>query len=149
MMTANGLAKLLEELGELAQVAAKRLAYFHTSEHPDGAGDLNERMQAEMGDVLAAIRFVREQFGLSLDAIADRSLQKYELFQKWHADQTNGGDCFHATPAAPSGVASHSDSRAAFIDECMRKGATPENAAIVADAIASHSDTDQPSEDKP
>lgn len=37
-MTANGLAKLLEELGELSQVAAKKLAYFHTDEHPDGAG---------------------------------------------------------------------------------------------------------------
>ena len=57
-MTANGLAKLLEELGELSQVAAKRLAYFHTSTHPDGAGDLNERMEAEMADVAAACAFV-------------------------------------------------------------------------------------------
>ncbi len=35
-MTANGLTKLLEELGELAQVAAKKQAYFHTDAHPDG-----------------------------------------------------------------------------------------------------------------
>lgn len=96
MMTANGLAKLLEELGELAQVAAKRLAYFHTSTHPDGAGDLNERMEAEIADVYAACGFVVQQFGLSDATINNRALSKLALFKKWHADQTNGGDCFHA-----------------------------------------------------
>jgi len=95
-MTANGLAKLLEELGELAQVAAKRLAYFHTAIHPDGAGDLNERMEAEMGDVLGAIGFVVERFALNADRIDLRALEKRRLFGKWHADPDNGRDCFHA-----------------------------------------------------
>ena len=107
-MTANGLAKLLEELGELAQVAAKRLAYFHTSTHPDGAGDLNDRMQKEMGDVSAACAFVVQQFGLDGEAIASRAALKLHLFQQWHADPNNGAECFHAIPhdrtCAPQGT---------------------------------------------
>lgn len=99
-MTANGLAKLLEELGELSQVAAKRLAYFHTSTHPDGAGDLNERMEAEMADVAAAMAFVQQQFGLNVQAIDSRAYAKLELFQQWHADADNGAECFHAAPPA-------------------------------------------------
>jgi len=95
-MTANGLAKLLEELGELSQVAAKRLAYFHTTTHPDGAGDLNERMEAEMGDVAAACAFVQQQFGLNDQAIERRAAIKLALFQEWHADPSNGAECFHA-----------------------------------------------------
>lgn len=95
-MTANGLAKLLEELGELAQVAAKRLAYFHTRDHPDGAGDLNERLQDEMGDVYAACGFVARQFGLDAGAIERRAWAKLATFERWHADADNGADCFHA-----------------------------------------------------
>lgn len=95
-MTANGLAKLLEELGELSQVAAKRLAYFHTTTHPDGAGDLNERMEQEMGDVLAACDFVAARFNLRRDAIQARKYSKRCLFEEWHADPDNGKDCFHA-----------------------------------------------------
>jgi NTP pyrophosphatase (non-canonical NTP hydrolase) len=104
-MTANGLAKLLEELGELSQVAAKRLAYFHTSTHPDGAGDLNERMRDEMGDVLGAIAFVGEQFGITPADVQQRAARKLKLFRQWHADPDNGRDCFHASlsPQAESG----------------------------------------------
>lgn len=97
-MTANGLAKLLEELGELAQVAAKKLAYFHTDKHPDGAGSLNERMESEMGDVAAAMAFVQQQFNLNGRAIENRACIKLALFQQWHADQSNGAECFHAKP---------------------------------------------------
>lgn len=99
-MTANGLAKLLEELGELSQVAAKKLAYFHTDEHPDGAGSLNERMEAEMGDVLAACAFVRQQFKLNDAAVANRYEVKLALFERWHADTTNGAEAYHSVPAA-------------------------------------------------
>ena len=98
-MTANGLAKLLEELGELAQVAAKKLAYFHTDEHPDSAGPLNERMEAEMADVAAAMAFVQQQFGLNGKAIENRACIKLALFQRWHADQSNGAEAFNAVPA--------------------------------------------------
>jgi NTP pyrophosphatase (non-canonical NTP hydrolase) len=123
-MTANGLAKLLEELGELAQVAAKRLAYFHTSAHPDGAGDLNERMQHEMGDVLAACDFVAARFGLDKDAIESRKFNKRCLFEKWHADPDNGKDCFHA------GQAGTLDTEAAMLERIAAAVPAPHDTAL-------------------
>jgi NTP pyrophosphatase (non-canonical NTP hydrolase) len=88
-MTANGLAKLIEECGELIQVAGKRLAYYHCSEHPDGAEPLPRRMESEMGDVYAAIMFVTKHHNLSMEAITARARQKLSLFEKWHADLSN------------------------------------------------------------
>ena len=99
-MTANGLAKLLEELGELAQVAAKKLAYFDTNDHPDGAGPLNERMEAEMADVAAAMAFVQQQFGLNGVAIENRAYIKLALYQQWHADTNNAAKAFHSAGGA-------------------------------------------------
>lgn len=95
-MTANGLAKLLEEGSELGQVAAKRLAYFTTTIHPDGAGDLNERMEEEMGDLIAACSLVQETFSLNVSAVERRARLKLELFRQWQADPNNGAESFHA-----------------------------------------------------
>ena len=94
-MTANGLAKLLEECGELSQAAAKKLAYFHTNEHPDGAGALDIRMQDEIADVIAACLFVADKFNLDVEAISDRRDRKLALFDQWHADRSNGAEAFH------------------------------------------------------
>ena len=99
-MTANGLAKLLEELGELSQVAAKKLAYFHTDNHPDGAGSLKKRMEAEMGDVMGAIDFVTLTMDLDGRAIARRACEKLNTFQRWHRDPDNGSEAFSAQPEA-------------------------------------------------
>lgn len=85
-MTAKGLAKLLEECGELSQVAAKKLAYYDTDEHPDGAGPLSVRMENEMADVMAAIEFVAVRFGLDWDRIVSRKEQKIIRFVNWDAD---------------------------------------------------------------
>lgn len=95
-MAANGLAKLLEELGELSQVCAKKLAYYHTDEHPDRAGSLRERMQEEIADVAAAMLFVELTFALDADAIGRRVYHKFSLFQQWHADDSNGATAFDA-----------------------------------------------------
>jgi ribA/ribD-fused uncharacterized protein len=103
-MTANGLAKLLEESSELGQVAAKRLAYFTTTVHPDGAGDLNERMEAEMGDLSAACSLVQETFSLNVAAIRRRAGMKLELFRQWQADPNNGAESFHAARDAERAV---------------------------------------------
>ena len=99
-MTADGLAKLLEELGELSQVAAKKLAYFHTDDHPDGAGSLKVRLESEMGDVMGAIDFVTLTMGLNAHTIAARACEKLNTFQRWHKDPGNGAEAFNATPAA-------------------------------------------------
>lgn len=95
-MTANGLSKMLEETGELTQVGAKRLAYFTTLVHPDGAGDLKTRMEEEIADVEASCDFVKGTFDLDRDAIGRRRQVKFALFTKWHADPTNGAESFHA-----------------------------------------------------
>lgn len=88
-MTANGLAKLIEECGELTQVAGKKLAYFHTDEHPDGGPPLLNRMADEMADVIAAIHFVAANFGIDPGKVQDRAIHKLKLFGSWHADETN------------------------------------------------------------
>jgi NTP pyrophosphatase (non-canonical NTP hydrolase) len=84
MMAANGLAKLVEELGELSQVAGKKMAYIHTDIHPDGAGSLQARLENEAGDVQAAILFVTENFSLDADRIARRTAEKLATFRAWH-----------------------------------------------------------------
>lgn len=91
-MTAAGIAKLLEEcgelqkeLGELVQVLSKKLAYFHTDEHPDGAGSLQLRIQDEMADVQASIDFVSQKLGLDPVALASRRARKLRLFESWDA----------------------------------------------------------------
>lgn len=63
-MAGDGLVKLLEELGELTQIAAKKLAYIGTDSHPDGCGGMVVRMEEEMADVRAASDFVQLRFGL-------------------------------------------------------------------------------------
>jgi len=93
-MTNNGLSKLVEELGECAQVAGKLLQYPAYQEnlrtgkptwHPDGS-DLRERMTEEMGDVLAAIHYVAVHLKIDANAIHERAQQKVTLFEKWFTE---------------------------------------------------------------
>lgn len=84
MMAANGLAKLVKELGELGQVAGKKMAYMHTDVHPDGAGSLQARLENEAADVQAAILLVIENFSLDSERIAQRTAEKLATFRAWH-----------------------------------------------------------------
>lgn len=84
----QGVAKLIEECGELSQVLGKKLAYWDVEIHPDGL-PIQERMEAEIGDVLAAIEFVTEHLHLDEAEIRERKRQKAELFAKWHAQDNN------------------------------------------------------------
>lgn len=88
-MTAAGVAKLIEECGELQQILGKKLAYWHTDDHPDGKGSISARIQEEMGDVLAAIRFVALRLDLDFVAIEARDEAKYRLFSTWHRQLEN------------------------------------------------------------
>lgn len=91
-MTAGGVAKLIEECGELLQVCGKRLASYHEDLHWDGT-NLRERMEEEMGDVKAAIQFVTDKFGLNSAFIESRKFEKLRLFREWdsHADNNMHG----------------------------------------------------------
>jgi len=82
-MSNNGLTKLIEECGELAQIAAKKIAYLHTDEHPDGKGSMKSRMEDEIADVMAAIAFVSEKLGLDEAKMFARGETKMALYKKW------------------------------------------------------------------
>ena len=86
-MTAAGVAKLIEECGELVQICGKKLAMWDQDEHWDGT-NLRDRMIEEMGDVQAAILFVAEQID-ALDEVTARTLAKHDLFWTWQAEIGN------------------------------------------------------------
>lgn len=85
-MQQNGLAKLVEEIGELGQVCGKMIQYpelqLSITHHPDGT-ILREKVVEEMGDVLAAIWFAIHKLNLDEELIRVRAGLKLELFKKW------------------------------------------------------------------
>ena len=87
MMEKRGLVKLMEECGELIQIAAKKTAFMDVDLHPDG-GSLKMRMENEVADVVAACSFVVDEFALDQDAIARRLEIKLATFKRWHEDKT-------------------------------------------------------------
>lgn len=84
MMHMNGLTKLIEECGELTQIAAKKSAFMNTDVHPDGAGSMKERLENEIADVLAACAFVGLTFELDEERMAVRTNEKLARFTDWH-----------------------------------------------------------------
>lgn len=86
-----GLAKLIEECGEVIQVAGKIMATNGESAHWDGT-DLRTRIQEEIGDLVAAIAFVGEHNDLDLESVEERIEKKSELFEKWHEEHLDGPD---------------------------------------------------------
>lgn len=98
-MTAKGLAKLIEECGELQQILGKKLAYFHTDEHPDGKGSMRERLQDEIADVMAACTFVSRTMELDPHAINARRIRKLGQFHDWHDLTDNNEHGVDGTPA--------------------------------------------------
>ena len=88
-MSNNGLSKLIEECGEVLQIAGKLLAYPN-GRHPDGKGDLKSRLELELGDLRAAIQFVIETHRLDGSCtISEQYARKLALFREWHADPNN------------------------------------------------------------
>jgi NTP pyrophosphatase (non-canonical NTP hydrolase) len=82
-MHSKGLTKLMEECGELVQIAAKKSAYIHADNHPDSSIPMSKRLEDEMGDVLAAIDFVMKKLDLNPVSIRQRRASKYETFCAW------------------------------------------------------------------
>src|SRR5688572_24432748 len=97
-----GLAKLLEECGEVIQVLAKLMVapdLDHTWTHPSGAttgwGDLSDPLHEELGDLYAALTFfVQHNPQIDEDRYTERATEKYNTFTRWHEeghlDQTPG-----------------------------------------------------------
>ncbi len=82
-----GLSKLIEECGEVLQVAGKIIATNGSREHWDGAGDLYGRLEAELGDLSAAIEFVILINGLGADSIREAQAAKLAQYVDWRAEQ--------------------------------------------------------------
>jgi NTP pyrophosphatase (non-canonical NTP hydrolase) len=81
-----GLSKLIEECGEVIQVAGKIIATNGETAHWDGT-DLRERLQDELGDLVAAVAFVGERNHLDQDRVLARVDEKSDLFDRWHVEQ--------------------------------------------------------------
>jgi hypothetical protein len=81
-----GLSKLIEEMGEVGQVAGKLIATSGETAHWDGS-DLRQRLLEETADLAAAIDFVTTINGLATDEWHARYRDKLALFAKWHREQ--------------------------------------------------------------
>jgi NTP pyrophosphatase (non-canonical NTP hydrolase) len=81
-----GLAKLVEECGEVVQVVGKLMMTHGNPGH--WSGDLRSQLVEEIGDVKAAIEFV-EAHCLTVEereALTTRKYEKLVKFLNWHAD---------------------------------------------------------------
>lgn len=85
-----GLSKLVEELGEVAQVVGKIMGTGGDIVHWSGP-NLDQRLSEELGDLLASISFVIEENKqyLNEDEIYKRAQFKRAKFDKWHANPKN------------------------------------------------------------
>jgi NTP pyrophosphatase (non-canonical NTP hydrolase) len=79
-----GLAKLIEECGEVIQIAGKIMAYPLSLEHPDGTQDIPYRLAEELADLQAIIAFVIAKNGMPMGAMMNRVRYKTERFDYWH-----------------------------------------------------------------
>jgi NTP pyrophosphatase (non-canonical NTP hydrolase) len=93
-----GLAKLMEECGEVIQVLAKLVAagsldhtWTETDGTPRGWGDLSGALHEELGDLQAALNFfITLNDEVDSDRIIGRSSHKFSTFCRWHAESLKG-----------------------------------------------------------
>lgn len=79
------MGKLIEELGELSNVAARCIIQGIDETDP-GTGKVNRlRLEHEIADVMAQCRVTIEALGLDMGAISLRSAQKRAQMQEWEA----------------------------------------------------------------
>lgn len=81
-----GISKLVEECGEVAQVCGKLMGTRGQVQHYDGT-NLKERLEQELGDLVAAIGFVGLHCDVDTAAIEERADEKLALFEKWHQEK--------------------------------------------------------------
>lgn len=80
-----GVSKLMEEAGEVVQVCGKLVETGGKVEHWDGS-NLKQRLEEEIGDLLAAIEFARHHCELDEMAIQRRARIKVARFDEWHLE---------------------------------------------------------------
>lgn len=80
-----GLAKVIEECGEVQQVAGKLIGNDGESNHWDGT-DLRKRMEDELSDLIAAATWMAAYNELDHARMETRMDRKLALFDEWHAE---------------------------------------------------------------
>lgn len=78
-----GLGKVVEEAGEIMQIAGKLMATGGSSEYYDGR-DLRRELQNEMADLRAALDYVEDANHLNALAMKARKDEKSDKFWSWH-----------------------------------------------------------------
>ncbi len=78
-----GLSRLIEESGEVQQVAGKLIGAHGADTHYDDT-DLRDRLTLELGDLYAAFSFVVDSNDLDWAAINQRSEKKRDKYNRWH-----------------------------------------------------------------
>jgi NTP pyrophosphatase (non-canonical NTP hydrolase) len=83
-----GLSKLIEEAGEMLQIAGKIIAIrgVENYDHWDGT-NLKERMTEEAADLLAALEFFCAR-NLEIQQVHKRAAVKRAKFEEWHLEQS-------------------------------------------------------------
>lgn len=79
-----GLSKLIEECGEVLQIAGKLIGSEGKTDH--WSGDLRPMLIEELGDLAAAMEFFATINGLDIDALDARREKKLDMFERWHRD---------------------------------------------------------------
>lgn len=82
MMARKGLAKLVEEAGEVLQVVGK-IEQVGDIDAQHWSGDLRRMLTDEVGDLYAALAFVRAKHNLDGLEIWERRCVKLALFEQW------------------------------------------------------------------
>lgn len=79
-----GLSKLVEEAGEVIQIAGKLMGSAGSTEH--WSGDLTTGLHHEIADLYAALDFFVGMNALDREEVAVRRESKLALFVRWHRD---------------------------------------------------------------
>lgn len=89
-----GLAKLVEECGEVLQIAGKLITVKGENNYWEGR-DIHQEFSEELADLLAAVTFTIDRSGLDQAEIYERATMKLARFGEWHE---NGDDPREVAP---------------------------------------------------
>lgn len=78
----RGMYKVIEEAGELLQELGK-LGPFPSGAHPDGKGNLKDRIEDELADLQAACAYFAVINKLDIQKMKARTSMKIERFNRW------------------------------------------------------------------
>ncbi len=81
-----GIAKVIEECGEVQQVCGKLIQMDGGSDHWDGT-NLRLRLQEEIADLQAALEVTIRINGLDATTIFARATMKRDLFLQWQIEE--------------------------------------------------------------